>query len=129
MSIDLYCGPLVRYYTDNWKTPSQQFAEQNGIPYEKVYSGGQPTWLTPAQADDAVRAFRRRLEPKLNCLGETDWVESQDRPYLGVQIRRKGFEALMIWAAYVERPELERPLTLPADYQQLLAVAEAVDRG
>ncbi|ORX66242.1 hypothetical protein BCR32DRAFT_330294 [Anaeromyces robustus] len=31
MGLDIYAGTLTRYYTHNWKTSVQQFAEKNGI--------------------------------------------------------------------------------------------------
>ena len=31
MGLDIYAGTLTRYYTHNWKTVTQLFAEENGI--------------------------------------------------------------------------------------------------
>ncbi|MDO5406836.1 MAG: hypothetical protein Q4F28_05855 [Eubacteriales bacterium] len=31
MGLDIYAGTLARYYTHNWKTAAQQFAEAKGI--------------------------------------------------------------------------------------------------
>ena len=30
MGLDIYAGTLTRYYTNNWKTVAQQFAELMG---------------------------------------------------------------------------------------------------
>ena len=36
MGLDIYVGPLTRYYTDNWKTIVQQAGEDNNIPVTVV---------------------------------------------------------------------------------------------
>ncbi len=34
MGLDVYTGPLTRYYTGNWKTIVQQYAEANNMQFE-----------------------------------------------------------------------------------------------
>ena len=36
MGLDLYAGTLTRYYGKNWKTATQQWAEANGMTYQKI---------------------------------------------------------------------------------------------
>ena len=36
MGLDIYAGTLTRYYTNNWKTVAQQFAEANGLKFETI---------------------------------------------------------------------------------------------
>ena len=33
MGLDIYAGPLTRYYSHNWKTVVQQWAEENGYTF------------------------------------------------------------------------------------------------
>ena len=39
MGLDIYAGPLTRYYSHNWKTVVQQWAEENGYSFTAVYRG------------------------------------------------------------------------------------------
>lgn len=36
MGLDIYAGTLTRYYAQNWKTVSQQFAETNGMNFQTI---------------------------------------------------------------------------------------------
>ena len=36
MGLDIYAGTLTRYYSHNWKTVVQQWAEENGYEYDRV---------------------------------------------------------------------------------------------
>ena len=40
--MDLYAGTLTRYYAHNWKTEAQQWAEDNGLGYQKVTPDSDP---------------------------------------------------------------------------------------
>ena len=42
MGMDLYAGTLTRYYAHNWKTISQQWAEEHGYGFQRVSSTGTP---------------------------------------------------------------------------------------
>ncbi len=35
MGLDIYAGTLTRYYSHNWKTVVQQWAEENGWGFKK----------------------------------------------------------------------------------------------
>ena len=35
MGLDIYAGTLTRYYSHNWKTVVQQWAEENGYTFRK----------------------------------------------------------------------------------------------
>lgn len=35
MGLDIYAGTLTRYYSHNWKTVVQQWAEENGWGFQK----------------------------------------------------------------------------------------------
>ena len=36
MGLDIYAGTLTRYYSHNWKTVVQQWAEENGWGFQKI---------------------------------------------------------------------------------------------
>ena len=36
MGLDIYAGTLTRYYSHNWKTVVQQWAEENGYSFNRI---------------------------------------------------------------------------------------------
>lgn len=126
MGIDLYAGPLARYYSGEWQTPAARWAQENGIAFETVYPATTPAQLSLEASTEAVRTFRMRLESKLGALPA--WSKASD-PYNAYQLRAEGFQAVVFAAALRHRPELKRPKTLPANIQEHPAVSEASARG
>ena len=53
MGLDIYAGTLTRYYSHNWKTSVQQWAEENGYTFNRITPDGDP-------ADDGRNCPRRR---------------------------------------------------------------------
>ena len=41
MGLDIYAGTLTRYYSHNWKTVVQQWAEENGFGFQKITPDGE----------------------------------------------------------------------------------------
>ncbi len=39
MGLDIYAGTLTRYYSHNWKTVVQQWAEENGYTFQPHHAG------------------------------------------------------------------------------------------
>ena len=39
MGLDIYAGTLTRYYSHNWKTVVQQWAEENGYIFQPHHPG------------------------------------------------------------------------------------------
>ena len=39
MGLDIYAGTLTRYYSHNWKTVVQQWAEENGYTFNRIFTG------------------------------------------------------------------------------------------
>ena len=42
MGLDIYAGTLTRYYSHNWKTVVQQWAEENGYSFNCITPDGEP---------------------------------------------------------------------------------------
>ena len=42
MGLDIYAGTLTRYYSHNWKTVVQQWAEENGYAFNRITPDGEP---------------------------------------------------------------------------------------
>jgi hypothetical protein len=129
MGVDLYAGPLQRYYTRRWETPAQVHARAAGLAHEIHHASGvDPLSLSDDDAAKLVQAFQLDLAPKLE-LDLAQWREAFDVPYRSVQLTQEGLAALVLWAAHQHRPDLERPLELPDDVWETEAVQEASQRG
>lgn len=126
MGIDLYAGPLARYYSGEWQTQAAIWAQESDVEFETIYQGSAPVRLDQKESADAVQAFRMRIEPKLGAL--PSWSKASD-PYKTYQLRAEGFGAVVLAAALRHRPELKRPKTLPKSVYDHPAVAEASARG
>ena len=118
MSLDVYVGPLTRYYAGDWETIVQQVAKQSGIPVkimrppqpdagwlEKLLERFRPRGLAPAAK--AVHRWRDRLRRELG-LPELDWNEAPEAEYATDKPAWDCYGALVLWAAYNELPKAKR---------------------
>jgi hypothetical protein len=126
MGVDLYAGPLPRYYMFDWETPAAKFARENGLPFKTIREAPL-IGLTIAQAVPAAQAFKSRTATKLGDLPE--WSFDPAGPYKVWQLTRQGLDALVLTAALQHHPELELPTDLPKDIQAHPAVSQASSAG
>lgn len=132
VGLDLYAGTLTRYYSGQWLTTVQRVAQEVGMPCEIVYASGRPPWLQPEEASSAVRAFCHALSTRwgarFKCFEQPpSWNERADAPYQTEKPDHDGIRSLVMVAAYLERPDLTRPVV--PDDEPDPACAEAVQRG
>lgn len=59
MGLDIYAGTLTRYYTHNWKTAAQQFAEANGLGFQMIRA--QQEELSIEEVREAVTRWRDNI--------------------------------------------------------------------
>ncbi|MDJ0946315.1 MAG: hypothetical protein QNJ30_22925 [Kiloniellales bacterium] len=130
MGVDLFAGSLQRYYTRHWETPGGAAARAQGLDYRMAYTlENDPAPLEERAVAAGVRDFAKRLQPKLELSDGPFWNESPDLPYMSLRLTYEGLGALLLWTAQLYRPDLPRPLRLPADPWRAPAVAEAVEGG
>lgn len=111
--LDIYAGPLTRYYTKNWKTKSQVVAEQIGAVYRQI-NPNSPTAnsapvMDPGQVQEIVGIWSTTLLSSLSDhIGQElkPWVDQNDRPYYTNQITWDAYNALVLWACFDDCPEL-----------------------
>lgn len=92
MGLDIYAGTLTRYYSHNWKTSVQRWAEENGYTFSKVTPDGTPVSEDspdPAEVERDVKEWRDTL---LKVLSPEDgayapWDEDNYREYFTGQAR------------------------------------------
>jgi hypothetical protein len=109
MSLDVYVGPLARYYGGGWGAGSERAGQRTtGVPRPAGYGRIQQT----------VISWRETLSASL---GDTvpapfDWDETEEAPHFVGRPGWDGFGALVLWAAYVEHPTLSLPESLPEEW-------------
>ena len=118
MGLDVYVGPLTRYYTGNWETILQQAAKGSDIPV-RIIRPNLPNqeWFArlldlfrprgPAAAARAVRRWRDRLRVELR-MPDMDWNEYPEAEYATDKPAWDCYGALILWAAYDELPNAKR---------------------
>ena len=72
MGLDIYAGTLTRYYSHNWKTVVQQWAEENGYTFNRITPDGEPAdneeELSPAEIQAAVEDWRDQIPAEPTAL-------------------------------------------------------------
>jgi hypothetical protein len=112
MGLDVYAGPLTRYYAGLWKTAVQQAAEANGIEAQVIYAQGEPQRPTADEARVAVLAWQRSIQSATG-VGSLSWAESADGEYFTDKPDWDGYWAVLFLAASDEFPEIAPPRDVP----------------
>lgn len=105
MGLDLYVGPLTRYHLGDWLTITQQIGAQEGYDVRIVRAHEEDDGETdPDMVQNAVREWQQWLGEALG--GPVDWPEGPAQPYWTDKPDWDGFGAVLLLAAYDERPDL-----------------------
>ncbi|MEJ3750646.1 hypothetical protein WEI85_46245 [Actinomycetes bacterium KLBMP 9797] len=105
MGLDLYVGPLTRYHLGDWQTIMQQIGAQNGYEVRVVRPHEEEDGETsPEVVQNAVLGWQQWLGEQLGS--PVDWPESPTQPYWTDKPDWDGFGAVVLLAAYDERPDL-----------------------
>ena len=108
MGLDLYAGTLTRYYSHNWKTAVQQWAEANGYSFQKLAPDGSPVAeeeLTPEEVRNIQSAVERWRDSLLDAIRQnkeqpyTPWTEDNEKPYYTDKPDWDAFGAMLLVAA------------------------------
>ena len=78
MGLDIYAGPLTRYYSHNWKTVVQQWAEENGYSFNRITPDGEPAdneeEMSPAEVQAAVENWRDQILSAISQPGQPPYA-------------------------------------------------------
>ena len=106
MGLDIYAGTLTRYYSHNWKTVVQQWAEENGYTFNRITPDGEPAdneeELSPAEIQAAVEDWRDQILAAISQPNQppyTPWPEDNERPYYTDKPDWDAFGAMLLVAA------------------------------
>ena len=88
MGLDIYAGTLTRYYSHNWKTAVQQWAEENGYTFNRITPDGETAddgeELSPAEVQAVVENWRDQILGAITQPGQepyAPWPEDNEKPY------------------------------------------------
>ena len=122
MGLDIYAGTLTRYYSHNWKTVVQQWAEQNGYTFNRITPNGEPVdneeELSPSEVQAAVENWRDQVLAAISQPDQppyTPWPEDNEKPYYTDKPDWDAFGAMLLVAACHTYDE-PVPLTVEKDW-------------
>lgn len=122
MGLDIYVGPLTRYYLGDWETVVQRHGRESGIPVtiirkDSENNQSQPK-LSAEEVLDIVVRWRAGLTAGLgsNMTDPLNWAESADGEYFTDKPAWDGYGSLALLAAYEEHPQLARPKVASTDF-------------
>ena len=106
MGLDIYAGTLTRYYSHNWKTVVQQWAEENGYTFNRIAPDGEfaddEEELSPAEVQAAVENWRDQILSAISQPGQppyAPWPENNESPYYTDKPDWDAFGAMLLVAA------------------------------
>lgn len=129
MGLDVYAGPLVRYFLGNWHLDLEHQIAEHGIPEGlRAQHGDKLTFvetkiarrsLNVSTADEAIKVIEEWRDGLSMGLGDhlkapLEWPESENLSYFTRKPDWDGYQGLLLWAAYEDAGQVP-PLTLPED--------------
>lgn len=119
MACDIYVGPLTLYYAGEWENAGQRYARMRGASYSFIRPDGEEPAADPDEVREAVVTWRDALAEVLQVRipGPLTWDETGTL-YASERPNWDGFSSLVLWAAYAEHPDLERPAVEVEHYRE-----------
>ena len=121
MGLDVYVGSLTRYYARDWETVVQKHARETGMSLTVLRPDeGEAVVTDQNEIRAAVSTWRDNLSTGLgdNIDEPFNWDESNDSPYFTDKPAWDCYSSLLLWAAYLEHPDLVRPVACVEDWTE-----------
>jgi len=121
MGLDVYVGSLTRYYAGEWETIVQRIGRKEGFEVSVVRVGETTDAITdPAEIQQAIslwiEGLAEALADHLPSGTAFTWQDDIAQPYFTDKPAWDCYGSLLLWAAYAEHPELERPTDFVEDW-------------
>lgn len=117
MGLDLYAGTLTRYYSHNWKTVAQQFAEANGLNFQTIRpQEDADDELSVDEIKGVVTQWQDSIIKGLDLDPELLWNEDYDvTPYYTNKPDWDALNALLVYIA-AKYSDKEVPATVDKNF-------------
>lgn len=121
MGLDIYAGTFTRYYAQNWKTITQQWAEENGYAFSCITANSDENdgeTLSPDEIKGDMENYRNQILAAITPQGQptyAPWVEDNQKPYYTDKPDWDAFGALLLYAA-AEKLNAPLPVTVPKGF-------------
>ena len=106
MGLDIYAGTMTRYYTHNWKTAVQQWAEEHGYTFQRITPSGdeipEDEKMSPAEIQADIENWQQQVLSAITQPGQkpyTPWTENNEKPYYTDKPDWEAFGAMLLAAA------------------------------
>lgn len=100
MGLDIYAGTLTRYYTHNWKTVTQLFAEANGMNFQTIRPQQAEEEPSAEELKEIMIQWRDAIIKGLDLNPEPLWNEDYDvTPYYTNKPDWDALNALLLYIA------------------------------
>jgi hypothetical protein len=132
MGLDVYVGPLTRYYGGDWENAGERAARERALgAANRRPAAPRTTGREKERIRQAVLSWREALSESLgaNAPGPLEWDEDSDAAYFTGRPGWDGFGSLVLWAAYAEHPMLRAPATLPEEWDNDAALVRSNAEG
>jgi len=121
MGLDIYVGSLTRYYRRDWETIVQQAGRESGIEVQIFYTDETPDpYLSEDETRAAIFVWRSGLAGQLAKYLPDGliWSEESNTPYFTDKPDWNGYRALVLWGAFAEQPQLNRPMETIKEWEE-----------
>ncbi len=117
MGVDLYAGPLCRFYARDYDTAVDRAMGKRSI---ILTPNGEMPRRRAIEFREAMLGWRKSVLHLLRAGGADGviWDESHNGEYLTDQIQYEGWLSLLLWAAYDEAQDFTPPDALPPKFDR-----------
>jgi hypothetical protein len=117
MSLDLYAGPLTRYFCGQWENIMARTAREQGLSYQVIRPDSEPAPEPedPAFIESHIATWAELLSQSLgeNISSPIAWADNISQPYETDRPHWPGYCGLLLTAAHADHPEHPLPATTP----------------
>lgn len=120
MGLDIYTGTLTRYYSKNWKSIIQQYAEENNMEFERVNSNeDNQDELDTEEVQSICIDWRNNIidAVKEHIENPTVWTENNEKEYYTDKPDWDCYGALIMYALYNEQ-SIDPPINFDENWTE-----------
>lgn len=117
MALDLYSGPLTRYFCGTWENIMARAFREQGRAYQLIHPSGEPPPepIEPTVVENHIALWTNALSGSLGAhlSSPLSWQDDLSQPYDTDRPHWQGYCALLLTAAHADFPTLALPSITP----------------